>query len=97
MSAPDAADLFLEAAKLADPERYARLEEQYPLSSEHDNFRAKHGETRAAALRRIGPSGGVPRHMRRRLTDEDRRLLREGVREWQLDYALAKEQAQGAN
>lgn len=80
---------------MRDPKRYAELEAKYPMSTVLDDFRMKHGEPRSRALKRIGPAGGVPLDMRKPMTEEERAAMRAGIREWKLDYALAKEQAQG--
>jgi hypothetical protein len=85
---------FLEKAQRNDPERYAELEARFPISTEMDDFRFANGEPRKRTLKRRGLSGGVPRSMRRRLTDEDRAAMREGERELRLTYALAQELAQ---
>ena len=93
MSNSDPAADFLREAQLRDPTRYAEVAARYPTSTEYDDFRAANGEPRSRTLKRRGPAGGVPRHMRRPMTDEERALRREWLREYALDYALAKELA----
>lgn len=94
MTTLDAADEFLARAKAADPEHYEELERRFPLSTEYDDYRFRHGEPRGRRLKRIGPSGGIPRHWRRIPTEDEKQARRAGVREHELDYALAKELAQ---
>ena len=86
----DLAAAFLVEAKARDPERYAELEQRYPLSSDYDDQRHKHGEPIKRRRKRLGPAGGVPREKRRRLTDDDRQAWKAWLKEWQLDYAYAK-------
>lgn len=82
---PDAADEFLEKAKLRDPERYAELERRYPIESKYDRTRAYLGEPISRNRKRRGKSGGVPAEHRRRYADEEwpkvRDAMKDGKRE----------------
>lgn len=95
----DAADAFLEAAKLRDPQRYAELERRFPVETKYDRTRAFLGEPISRNRKRRGKSGGVPAEHRRRYADEEWPLVQEAMREGKAEYRelerLAEEQAQG--
>ena len=81
----DAADAFLEEARLRDPERYAELERRYPVETKYDRTRAYLGEPISRNRARRGKSGGIPREHRRRYSDEEwpavEAAMRRGKRE----------------
>ena len=75
-SAFDAADLFLEEAKRADPARYAELEKRFPVESQYDALRQKLGEPPGRTRKRRANDGlGTGRYvhpsMRRQFTDAE--------------------------
>src|SRR5438105_2850757 len=95
MAITDNADDFLEAARKADPKRYAELAERFPINTEDDETRFRIGEPPWRKRVRDGRRG-VSRD-KRRYTDaewaEMKTARRRGLREWEVDYAFAKELA----
>lgn len=67
----DAADEFLQEAKLRDPDRYAELEDRFPVESKYDRTRAYLGEPIIRNRKRRGKSGGIPKEHRRRYSDQE--------------------------
>lgn len=67
----DEADRFLEEAKQRDPERYAQLEQRFPMESKEDRMRARLGEPIARDQARRGKSGRVPNEHRRQYNNEE--------------------------
>ena len=67
----DAADQFLAQKKAEDPIRYAEVCKKYPVQSKHNQLRDKNGISPSVSRRINGPSGGVPKHHKRKFTDEE--------------------------
>lgn len=89
------AEDFFAAISESDPDHYAEVCARYPVQSEYRELRDREGGRKPTKWAR--PSGGVPREMKRVFTaaelDAIREQKREYLREWALDYALAKELA----
>lgn len=81
------ADDFLKTASEVDPEKWAYLEEEFPVLSKHDYIRAKYGEPIGRRMRREGKKGGVPRNKRRKWDDDDWEEMREKRRQYYRDFA----------
>lgn len=94
---PDAADRFLQEAKERDPERYAALEERFPIESKYDRTRAYLGEPISRNRKRRGKSGGIPKEHRRRYSDAEwpsvEAAYRSGVAEHAAIERIAEELA----
>ena len=67
----DAADQFLAQKKAEDPVRYAEVCKKYPVQSKHNQKRDRDGISPSVARRINGPSGGIPKHQKRKFTDEE--------------------------
>lgn len=93
---PQTAEEFLDEARRRDPQRFAALAARYPINSDYDEQRFRLGESPWRKRNREGLKGAPPK---RRFSDEEWAIAlaatQQGRREWELDYALAKEQAQG--
>ena len=86
----DAADEFLTQAKLRDPERYAELEDQYPIITSHAKRRDRRGEV----YRPIEQRGPLSKSAKQRYRDQ-RAARKAALRELALDIRLAEEAQQG--
>lgn len=89
------ADAWFALEAQRNPVRFAEVAERYPVNSDADEYRFRIGEPPARKRRRDGKLGGPAR--KRRYSDEEWEAVREarrlGLREWELDYAFAKELA----
>ena len=95
-TAPQTAEEVFAQAERDDPQRYAELAARYPINSIYDDQRFRIGEPIDRKRRRDGKLGG-PTH-KLRYSDEEwlevQQARRLGLREWETDYAFAKELAQ---
>ena len=84
----DAADRFLAEKKAEDPERYAEIAKKYPVQSKHNQLRDKNGISPSVARRINGPSGGIPKHQKRKFTDEEWAEVQEARRLGRRELAI---------
>lgn len=84
----DAAAEFLAAKKVEDPVRYAEVCKKYPVQSKHNQLRDKNGISPSVARRINGPSGGIPKHQKRKFTDEEWKEVQQARRIGRRELAI---------
>ncbi len=94
---PRTAEEFLEEQALLDPEYFEELAEKYPIQTAYAKKRDAIGMPLSRKRKLEGPKGGIPKHMKRKFSDEEWRKTREAVekgrREHMEDMRYAQELA----